>query len=208
MFTGLGKCETVKRKLDQQVECLGTISGWANTSLTINAAEILSDCNLGDSICVNGTCLTVTEFDKTSFKVGVAPESLRRTNLGQLNKGDKVNLERAVAGHVRFGGHFVQGHVDTTAVIRTRIADGDAIALKFIPKDASLLKYIVEKGYIAIDGTSLTITAVDEDTFDVMLIAYSQERTVVALKAVGDEVNIEVDMIGKYVEKQVAAYLK
>ena len=184
------------------------MNGWDNTSLTINAAEILSDCKLGDSICINGTCLTVTEFDKTSFKVGVAPETLRRTNLGQLNKGDKVNLERAVAGHVRFGGHFVQGHVDTTAVIRSRTADGNAIAIKFAPKDTSLLKYIVEKGYIAIDGTSLTITAVDEDTFDVMLIAYSQERTVVALKTVGDEVNIEVDMIGKYVEKQVAAYLK
>jgi len=156
------------------------------------------------------TCLTVTEFTSTSFKVGVAPETLRRTNLGRLSVGSKVNLERAVAGHVRFGGHFVQGHVDCICTVRSREADGNSIAVTFTPADHNLLRYIVEKGYIALDGTSLTITAVDDKKgyFGVMLIAYTQERTVVASKQVGEEVNLEVDMIGKYVEKQVAAYMK
>jgi riboflavin synthase len=132
--------------------------------------------------------------------------------------GSKVNLERAVAGHFRFGGHFVQvlqwqiplmqGHVDTTAQIESVQPDGNAISIVFKPADQRVLMYIVEKGYIALDGTSLTITAVDEMTFSVMLIAYTQARTVVATKKVGDRVNVEVDLLGKIVEKQVMAALQ
>lgn len=208
MFTGI-------------VEQIGTVkeyntldtseSGGNGVSLTItDVGTILEDCNLGDSIAVNGVCLTVTEFDKSEFKLGVAPETLRRTNLGELKPGSQVNLERAVAGHVRFGGHFVQGHVDTTAKIVEATPDGNAITFTFEPRDKELLKYIVEKGFIAIDGTSLTITAVDDDkgTFSVMLIAFTQEKVVIAKKHVGDYVNIEVDLMGKLVEKQISKSLE
>jgi len=159
---------------------------------------------------VNGTCLTVTEFTKDTFKVGVAPETLRRTNLGELKVGSGVDLERAVAGHVRFGGHFVQGHVDTTATITSKTPDGNALTIRFSPRDASVLNYIVEKGYITLDGASLTITAVNdsEKWFEVMLVAYTQEKIVIPGKMEGASVNVEVDMSGKYIEKQVKAYLE
>lgn len=179
------------------------------TTLTIsNASEILADCNLGDSISVNGTCLTVTSFDKTSFKVGVAPETLRRTNLGSLKQGSNVNLERAVSASTRMGGHFVQGHVDTVATILKVEPDGNALTFRFQPKDKSVLRYIVEKGYVTLDGASLTITKVDDEEgwWEVMLIAYTQEKVVTASKKPGDEVNVEVDQIGKYVEKAVEGY--
>ncbi|KAI5806341.1 riboflavin synthase alpha chain [Geopyxis carbonaria] len=208
MFTGI-------------VETIGTVSslvrlddretGDGGTTLTIcNATKILDDVNLGDSIAVNGTCLTVTEFTEDSFKVGVAPETLRRTNLGELKTGMNVNLERAVAGHVRFGGHFVQGHVDTIATIVSKQPDGDALTIRLSPADKSLLVYVVEKGYITLDGASLTITAVDDQQgwFEVMLIVYTQEKTVIAAKNVGQSINIEVDMAGKYIEKQVKAHLE
>lgn len=175
------------------------------------ASAILDDCNEGDSISVNGTCLTVTEFDKETFKVGVAPETLRRTNLGALKEGSKVNLERAVSSHTRMGGHFVQGHVDTVATIVSVTPDGNALTFRFHPRDPSVLHYVVEKGYIAIDGASLTVTKVQdgaEGWWEVMLIAYTQERIVTAGKKEGEEVNIEVDMVGKYVEKNVAAYFE
>jgi len=208
MFTGIVEIVGTVSKLDQLDT---TASGGGGTSLTINGAEaILDDCHEGDSIAVNGTCLTVTEFDKSTFKVGVAPETLRRTNLGSLKEGGTVNLERAVSAHTRMGGHFVQGHVDTVAEILSVTPDGNALTFRFRPKDTSLLRYVVEKGYITIDGASLTVTKVDdvEKWWEVMLIAYTQERIVTAGKKAGEEVNIEVDMVGKYVEKNVAAYFE
>ncbi|KAI5307352.1 Riboflavin synthase alpha chain [Ascosphaera pollenicola] len=207
MFTGLvEKVGTVSA-----LEALDTsASGGGGTSLTItDCAEILHDAQLGDSIAVNGTCLTVTQFDATSFKVGVAPETLRRTNLGSLVAGSRVNLERAVSASTRMGGHFVQGHVDSTAEILSVTPDGNALTFRFQPRDRKLLRYVVEKGFITIDGASLTITAVkdgEDGWFEVMLIAYTQERVVTAAKKPGDEVNVEIDMVGKYVEKTVAAY--
>ncbi|KAH7380587.1 hypothetical protein BKA66DRAFT_419553 [Pyrenochaeta sp. MPI-SDFR-AT-0127] len=209
MFTGL--VETIGtvaalEELDQ------TSSGGGGTSLTISGCEdILSDAHLGDSISVNGTCLTVTEFDKTSFKIGVAPETLRRTNLGALKQGSKVNLERAVSAETRMGGHFVQGHVDTTATIQSVTPDGNALTFRFRPRDTSVLRYIVEKGYVTIDGASLTVTKVQdgpEGWWEVMLIAYTQEKVVTASKNPGDDVNVEVDQVGKYVEKSVAGYFE
>ncbi|KAK3203389.1 hypothetical protein GRF29_112g1147952 [Pseudopithomyces chartarum] len=206
MFTGLVETigtVTALEPLDQ------TASGGGGTSLTIgDAQDILGDANLGDSI---RTCLTVTEFDKTWFKVGVAPETLRRTNLGSLKKGSKVDLERAVSASTRMGGHFVQGHVDTTASILSVTPDGNALTFRFKPRDPAILRYVVEKGYVTIDGASLTVTKVEdgpEGFWEVMLIAYTQEKVVVASKKPGEEVNVEVDQVGKYVEKSVAGYFE
>ncbi|KIX99862.1 uncharacterized protein Z520_04498 [Fonsecaea multimorphosa CBS 102226] len=215
MFTGL-------------VETIGTVtslvaldpstSGGNGTSLTISdCGTILTDAALGDSICVNGTCLTVTELEPsqgpppyTGFKVGVAPETLRRTNLGSLREGAKVNLERAVSASTRMGGHFVQGHVDTVARIVSVTPDGNALTFRLAPRDAAVLRYIVEKGYVTLDGASLTVTRVDDAQgwFEVMLIAYTQERVVMAAKSSGDEVNVEIDIVGKLVEKSVVGYLE
>jgi riboflavin synthase len=186
-------------------------SGGGGTSLTISdCAEILGDAHLGDSISVNGTCLTVTEFSKNEFKVGVAPETLRRTNLGSLQQGGRVNLERAVSASTRMGGHFVQGHVDTVATILETRQDGNAITFRLQPRNRDVLRYIVEKGYVTLDGASLTITAVNdgEGWWEVMLIAYTQEKVVMGKKRQGEGVNVEVDMVGKYVEKSVAAYFE
>ena len=172
--------------------------------------EILGDAHLGDSVSINGTCLTVTEFSKDEFKVGVSPETLRLTNLGSLKEGSGVNLERAVSSTTRMGGHFVQGHVDTIATILETRPDGNAITFRLQPRDKSVLRYIVKKGYVTLDGASLTITAVDDEEgwWEIMLIAYTQERVVMANKKQGEDVNVEVDMVGKYVEKSVAGYFE
>ncbi|PBL00635.1 Lumazine-binding protein [Armillaria gallica] len=210
MFTGL-------------IEHLGTVSdivvdaGGCTLTVT-DSAPILVDCNIGDSIAVNGACLTVTEFDKTAsggyFKVWLANETLERTDLGERLVGDQLNLERAMAPHVRFGGHFVQGHVDTTATIVDRSADGDSLRLSFeLPEPSesrpSLLPYLIPKGYVTIDGTSLTLTDVNDSkgSFSVMLIQHTQEKITLSKKMIGAKVNIEVDMVGKYVEKSVSAAL-
>lgn len=205
MFTGL--VETIGSVLEYN-ELDASSSGGNGVSLTVgDCAAILGDVHLGDSISTNGVCLTVTEFDaaKTWFKVGIAPETLRRSNLGSLAKGSKVNLERAVTSDVRMGGHVVQGHVDTVASIVAREADGNSIAFTFRLRDVGNINYIVEKGFIAVDGTSLTVTGVDyaQHTFSIMLVSYSQGKVVLPLKDVGDTVNIEVDYTGKLIEKQV-----
>lgn len=156
-----------------------------------------------------GTCLTVTAFDKTWFKVGVAPETLRRTNLGSLQTGSSVNLERAVSADTRMGGHFVQGHVDTVAKILSVTPDGNSLVFRLQPRDKDVLRYIVEKGYVTLDGASLTVTKVvdgEDGYWEVMLIAYTQEKVVTAGKKPGEEVNVEIDIVGKYVEKSVQGY--
>lgn len=183
------------------------------TSLTISlpaSSDLLSDCHEGDSIAINGVCLTVVTFTagpgtSPSFTVGVAPETLRITNLGALAAGARVNLERAVRADTRMGGHFVQGHVDTTAAITKMAPDGNAVTIRFAPEKKDVLRYVVYKGYVALDGTSLTVTGVDdsEGWWEVMLISYTQERVVIAGKRVGDTVNVEVDMMAKYAEKSM-----
>ncbi|MGB0650127.1 MAG: riboflavin synthase [Rhodothermales bacterium] len=174
------------------------------TTMTIEGTKVIEDVRLGDSIAVNGTCLTVTEFDAQTFKVGLAPETLRRTSLGVLNPGDQVNLERSMPANGRFGGHVVQGHVDTTGRIRHRVKDGDSLVLT-IELDSEYLKYLVPKGYVAIDGTSLTVIDVLEDAFTLMLIAYTQEHVTLADQPVGYRPNIEVDIFGKYIERLMRA---
>ncbi|EIM83593.1 Lumazine-binding protein [Stereum hirsutum FP-91666 SS1] len=210
MFTGL-------------IEHLGTVASIVRDSggctLTISdSAPILEDCRIGDSIAVNGACLTVTKFEPKEkggwFEVWLANETLERTDLGERKEGDQLNLERAMGAHVRFGGHFVQGHVDTTATLISKTPDGDSLRLLFqlpepTPDRPSLLPYLIPKGYVAIDGTSLTLTSVDDAqrTFGIMLIQHTQEKITLAKKKEGSLVNIEVDMVGKYVEKSVVAAL-
>ncbi|TFL03669.1 Lumazine-binding protein [Pterulicium gracile] len=210
MFTGL-------------IEHLGTVASITRDDggCTLNISKsgpILDDCQIGDSIAVNGACLTVTEFDKEQdggwFKVWLANETLQRTDLGERKEGDQLNLERAMGAHVRFGGHFVQAHVDTIVTIVSRESDGNSLRLRFqfappTPDRPSLMPYLIPKGYVALDGASLTITEVDdsERTFGVMLIEHTQGKITLARKAVGAKVNVEVDMVGKYVEKSVVAAL-
>lgn len=210
MFTGI-------------VECIGTIesiremdmtkSGGQGLSIVVkDCSSILTDCHIGDSIAINGICLTVTEFSNDSFKVGISPETLRRTNVAEWSTNAKVNLERAVSNDVRFGGHYVQGHVDTTALIKSAVPDGNSIifTFQFDHRDSQYMKYIVEKGFICIDGVSLTVTRVnDEDnSFSIAMIKHTQENVTLPLKQVGkDRVNIEVDLTGKIIEKQIISAL-
>lgn len=192
------------------IASLDTNDEGSKVAVITDCASILHDAHEGDSISINGTCLTVTSFTPNQFTVGISPETLRRTDLGRLKKADGVNLERAVSASTRMGGHFVQGHVDTVASIISITPDGDALTFRFQPRDDGVLRYIVEKGYVTLDGTSLTVTKVDDVNkwFEIMLITYSQERVVLSKKKPGDDVNVEVDMVGKYVEKSVQGYLK
>ncbi|KAJ7040320.1 hypothetical protein C8F04DRAFT_1083188 [Mycena alexandri] len=204
MFTGL-------------IEHLGTVTAIqvdeTGCTMTVSdATPILDDCHIGDSIAINGACLTVTAFDKETFTVWLANETLRRTDLAERKIGDQVNLERAMGAHVRFGGHFVQAHVDTTATVVDRQPDGDAVTITFefaepTPERPSLLAYLIPKGYVTIDGASLTLTSVDDARrrFSVMLIQHTQEKISLGKKGVGSTVNIEVDEVGKYVEKSMLA---
>jgi riboflavin synthase len=171
----------------------------AGVTFVIEAPSILDDLNLGDSVSVDGVCLTATELSVDRFAVGVSPETLRRSNLGDRRVGDALNLERAVLVGARIGGHYVQGHVDQIGLIRERTNDGPALDL-VISVDPILLPYIVEKGFIAIDGISLTVTARGSDWFSIMLIPFTQQAVTLASKPVGASVNLEVDVMAKYVE--------
>jgi riboflavin synthase len=208
MFTGI--VETIGT-VAQYIEHDASESGGNGLSLTIaDAASILGDCHLGDSIAVNGTCLTVTHFDTDSFKVGISQETLKRTNLGLLRQGDKVNLERAISGDVRFGGHMVQGHIDTVAEIINQQQETNSIIYTFKLRDPEFINYIVHKGFICIDGTSLTVISVDykTNTFQIMMVAYTQSKVIMPLKKLGDFVNIEVDLTGKLIAQQVQIALQ
>ena len=191
MFTGI-------------IEEVGTIrsikKGAKSAIITVEASKILEDVHIGDSICTNGVCLTVTTFDKNTYSVDVMHETLRRTNLGDLKSGSRVNLERAMAADGRFGGHIVAGHIDGTGVITSMTRDDNAIWI-VINTEKSILKYIVNKGSITIDGISLTVADVDASSFSVSVIPHTGDNTTLLSKKPGDTVNLETDMIGKYVEK-------
>lgn len=174
----------------------------ASVRLTISASIVLSDVKAGDSIAVNGICLTVTEFDASTFTADVMHETLNRTALVSLRPGSPVNLERAMAAGGRFGGHLVSGHIDGTGTV-TRIRQ-DSIAVWYtIQTTPKLLRYIVEKGSVAIDGISLTVAALGPDSFSVSVIPHTREHTALSSKRTGDPVNLENDCIAKYVEKFV-----
>ena len=190
MFTGI-------------VEEVGTIGEVSPGHLTVGATTVMDDLKIGDSICVNGACLTVTEIDTETFSVDVVPETLRRTNLGQLSLRDPVNLERSMKADGRFGGHIVQGHVDGTGTVQDISPDGDASLVRFTAPPA-IMKYVVEKGFVAVDGTSLTVVNCDDRTFTVTIIPYTRENTVFGARDVGDVVNLEADIMAKYVERLAA----
>lgn len=174
--------------------------GAQSAVITIQAEKVMEDIHVGDSIATNGVCLTVTSFDKNSYSVDVMHETLRRTNLGTLKSGSRVNLERAMAADGRFGGHIVAGHVDDPGTITSMEKDDNAIWIT-IRTTPAVLKYIVEKGSIAIDGISLTVARVDDKSFAVSVIPHTGANTTLLEKKPGDTVNLETDMVGKYVEK-------
>jgi len=188
MFTGI-------------IEEVGSVTSIELSQLTIAATTVLDKkTKIGDSIAVNGACLTVKTLTPYSFSVEVMPETLRRTNLGMLHSGDKVNLERAMPVGGRFGGHFVQGHVDGTGKIGAVKQEGNALIMKL---DASkeIMRYIVEKGFIAVDGVSLTVVECNPISFSVSLVGITQAETTLGGRKVGDIVNLEVDILAKYVDK-------
>lgn len=193
MFTGI-------------VEELGKVKGIARGSksirLSIACERVLEDAKPGDSIAVNGICLTVTDMGSGWFAADVMPETMRRTGLEKLDVSDRVNLERALRLSDRLGGHLVSGHIDGTGIIAGKIEEDNAIWVT-IEASGDILRYIVMKGSVALDGTSLTVAYVDERCFKVSLIPLTAGVTTLGFKRVGDIVNIECDVIGKYVEKLV-----
>ena len=174
--------------------------GAKSAVITIQADKVMEDIHIGDSIAANGVCLTVTSFDKNTYSVDIMHESLKRTNLASMKAGSRVNLERAMAADGRFGGHIVAGHVDGTGRITSMEKDDNAVWI-YVDTEPAVLKYIVDKGSIAIDGISLTVARVDDKSFAVSVIPHTAAHTTLLEKKPGDTVNLETDMIGKYVEK-------
>ncbi len=176
-----------------------------HTTLQITCKTVLEGTRIGDSIAVNGVCLTVIELEPTGFTVGVSPETLRRTNLGLLRAPDPVNLERSLAFNGRMGGHYVQGHIDGTGEIVQVVAEGDS-RLVTVRLPRSLMPYVVEKGYLAVDGVSLTVFNLTEASVTIALIAHTQQAVIMGRQAAGAVVNLEVDIIAKYVERMMQHY--
>ena len=191
MFTGL-------------VEEVGTVEsfkkGPKSATITNKAKKILEDIRPGDSVATNGVCLTVTSFTSNSLKVDVMAETMRRSNLDNLSSGSKVNLERALKLGDRLGGHIVSGHIDGTGTLKDFRQEDNAVWVS-ITAPPDILKYIINKGSIAVDGISLTVAYVDNECFKVSIIPFTGDETTLLQKNIGDKVNLEVDMIGKYVEK-------
>lgn len=191
MFTGI-------------VEEIGAIRavrrGAHSAALSVGASVVLSGLHIGDSVAVNGVCLTVTEQDGSGFTADVMHETLNRTALGTLVPGSPVNLERAMPADGRFGGHIVSGHIDGVGTIAATRRDDNAVWYT-VSASPELLRYVVEKGSIAIDGISLTVASAEADRFSVSLIPHTASVTILGKKGPGDPVNLETDIIGKYVEK-------
>lgn len=191
MFTGLvAELGTVQR-LDRQGE---------SYHLTVSAVKVMQNLKIGDSVAVNGACLTVVDMHDSVFTADVMPETVRLTNIGSLHAGDKVNLERTLRLCDGLDGHIVSGHVEGLGTIISRHPEGIANVVE-IAAEARLLRYILPKGSIAIDGISLTVTAVTESSFSVAIIPHTAQETTLGFKGVGDKVNLETDIIGKYVER-------
>jgi riboflavin synthase len=193
MFTGI-------------IEEIGTVKNISSTGeaivMKIGARKILQDVNLGDSIAVNGVCLTVTSFSSTEFTVDIMPETVRASSLKALQRNSKVNLERAMIANGRFGGHFVSGHVDGIGTIVKKESQANAVYYEIEVSD-QLRRYLLFKGSVAVDGTSLTIFGLTENSFTISLIPHTMSETVLGTKGVGEIVNIECDMLGKYLEQFV-----
>lgn len=191
MFTGLvAELGTVQR-LDRQGE---------SYHLTVSAVKVMQNLKIGDSVAVNGACLTVVDMHDSVFTADVMPETVRLTNIGSLHGGDKVNLERTLRLCDGLDGHIVSGHVEGLGTIISRRPEGIANVVEIVA-EARLLRYILPKGSIAIDGISLTVTAVTDSSFSVAIIPHTAKETTLGFKGVGDKVNLETDIIGKYVER-------
>lgn len=194
MFTGI-------------IEELGRFRGSKTSDndsvISIGCKDILQDVKFGDSIAVNGVCLSVTSFDSDSFTADVMPETLRRSNIGKLKRNDVVNLERALKVSDRFGGHIVSGHIDGVGIIKEKKIEQNAVLL-FFKAPPDILRYVVQKGSVAIDGISLTVTLVNSESFGVSLIPLTAKLTTLGFKNPEDEVNIECDIVGKYIEKFIS----
>jgi riboflavin synthase len=187
MFTGI-------------VEEIGRVKEASPDHLAIEARKVLEDVGIGDSIAVNGVCLTVTSLGNSVFSVDVMPETLRCTNLGELRYGDRTNLERALMVGRRLGGHLVLGHVDDTGKVISVVPE-EAARIMRIWAPAKLMPYVAGKGFIAVDGVSLTIADLDDSSFSVSLVAYTLEHTTLGDRKPGDRVNLEADVIARYVKR-------
>ena len=191
MFTGI---------VEETGTILEIMNGDRSSSLKIKAEKVLEGLCIGDSISTNGVCLTVTEFTDSTFSAFIMAETLRRTNFNTLSEGNMINLEAALKVNGRLGGHIVTGHIDGVGAISSFRDEGDAVWIT-INTDPGITKYIVEKGSIAIDGVSLTVGSVNDSSFKVSIIPHTGEKATLIQKDVGDIVNLECDVIGKYVEK-------
>ena len=191
MFTGI---------VEEIGEIKGIKRGEKSSVLVVKANKVLDKSKLGDSICTNGVCLTVTNINRDTFEADVMAETLRKSNLGNLSIGSKVNLERALSLETRLGGHIVSGHIDGIGEVISLVKEDNATWVS-VKAEPELLKYIVYKGSIAIDGISLTVAYVDNEIFKVSIIPHTGEKTILLKKRCGDTVNLECDVIGKYVEK-------
>lgn len=196
MFTGIVEEIGVMRRISRQGQGM---------NVTIEASTIVEDVRLGDSIAVNGVCLTVVAYDSGAITVDVMPETFRQTGLSALKPGSRVNLERAMSPGGRFGGHIVQGHVDTIGVIKSREPEDNAVVFRIEPRDYENLRYMVPRGSVAIDGISLTTVSVSDKDFAVSIIPHTLAETVLKDKQPGDTVNVECDILGKYVERMLSA---
>ena len=190
MFTGI-------------VEEVGSVKHLEDQKLVVQAHKVIEDLKLGDSIAVNGACLTVVQRAENTFTVELSPETLRRTSLGVLSVGHGINLERPLAVSDRLGGHIVQGHVDATGSITSSKPDGDCVILR-VRSPKRLMPYIVEKGFVTVDGISLTVVKRGASSFTLSVIPYTLRNTNLMGKAVGDRVNLETDIVAKYVESMLA----
>ena len=191
MFTGL---------VEESGQVVSSETQGETARLTIAAPKTSAGANLGDSVAINGCCLTVVAINGAELAFDAVPETMRRTNLGDLQPGSTVNLERPLLPMARLGGHFVQGHIDGTGMIRAITPDQNAIIFE-IEVPAPLRRYMIEKGSIAVDGISLTVASVTPDSFTVWIIPHTREVTTLKYRNVGDRVNLECDLLGKYVER-------
>ncbi len=189
------------------IEEIGTVKHCNPTSLTVEANQVLDDLAVKDSIAVNGVCLTVTELGESWFHVDTMPETLRRTNLGSLPLGTKVNLERSLAANGRIGGHIVQGHVEACVTVLSIQEDGIGQLVEFeLPID--LRPYIVSKGFIALNGASLTVVEAKDDRFSIALIPYTRDHTNLGQLEPGTKLNLETDILGRYIARHLQVALK
>lgn len=182
------------------IEETGTVKSVQPGKLVIAAVTVLQDTRPGDSIAVNGVCLTATSLTGDTFTAEIMPETVRRSNLGLLKPGDRVNLERSLSFGGRLGGHLVQGHIDAPARVSSLRRDGEATIISF-EAPPEVMRYVVEKGFIAIDGASLTVTTRSSHSFQISVVDYTRRHSTLGERQVGDTVNLEVDIIAKYVEQ-------